>query len=265
MSLYYINSANRISGSNSDFTYNLKTFKEEHDRVCVLQASIPKSYYVIAEPFNTFTLTEGIDEATITLPEGNYNLKSIKIITQSLLNTGSPNGYTYTLSTNNPNIQQDTGKITFSVADNGAVQPSFTFGDNPLGEKFGFDKSSTNSFTGDALVSSNVVNLQKESTLFIRSNICNNSIDNTLQDIYAALSNDYSVITFQNVSPFYYSKELNRNNTSPTFTLTDEDGNLIDLKGLSFQITLLTFSSKEVPTKQKMKLKSDLIQSMLSI
>ena len=43
--LYYVNSSNRLSGNDSDFTYYFKIPPEsKDDKVCVLQMSIPKSY-----------------------------------------------------------------------------------------------------------------------------------------------------------------------------------------------------------------------------
>ena len=53
--IYYINSRNRISGTNSNFTYKIDINNIEPDRIAVLQANIPKSYYLIQDNANSFT------------------------------------------------------------------------------------------------------------------------------------------------------------------------------------------------------------------
>ena len=54
------NSKDRISGSNSNFTSEaIDIGINKYDSVCVVQASIPKSFYNMPTGYNTFTLTEG--------------------------------------------------------------------------------------------------------------------------------------------------------------------------------------------------------------
>lgn len=63
---FLIDSSKRISGSTSDFTYQLNIPKnKQYDYVCVLQAIIPKSYYLIQAGLNTFTLQENGVNTTI--------------------------------------------------------------------------------------------------------------------------------------------------------------------------------------------------------
>ena len=83
--IYYINSQYRTTGSNSKFSYEVKIPQtEKYDRVCVLQASIPLSFYLVRNGINTFTLTQlGVD-TVITVPEGNYNFKSFMALLVSL-------------------------------------------------------------------------------------------------------------------------------------------------------------------------------------
>ena len=55
----YIDSHSKINGTDTHFSH-LVTLpaRNSYDSVCVLQASIPKSFYLIASGFNTFLLTE---------------------------------------------------------------------------------------------------------------------------------------------------------------------------------------------------------------
>ena len=56
MSLEYIDSDYRISGTSSDFLYQLDL--KSTDSVCVISANIPKSYYLIQSIGNTVIFTE---------------------------------------------------------------------------------------------------------------------------------------------------------------------------------------------------------------
>ena len=69
----YVNSRNRLDGTDSDFSYNVKFPPGlDVDHVTVLNALIPKSYYLIQLGHNTFDLQEGNSIVTIPIPVGNY-------------------------------------------------------------------------------------------------------------------------------------------------------------------------------------------------
>lgn len=204
--IVYVNSANRQTGTNSDFTFQIDLNPNaDYDRVVLLDASIPKTYYVIQDGFNTFQLQENTTTVTITLPAGNYNRTSFRNVVTGLLNLYSPGSFTYTITNQNIQTTQDAGKYTYSVTGNGSVQPIFIFTTN-LYEQFGFNANSSNQFTNNQLVSLNITNLQPESTLFIHSDICQNFNNNILQNIITAQSSDYSYIVFNNPNPREYSK-----------------------------------------------------------
>lgn len=245
--IFYINSRNRDTGTDSNFNFTLKDLKDEYDydKVVVLDCSIPKSYYVIQEGYNTFILSENGTEVTITVEEGNYNRNSLRIKIQSKLNLLSPNGYLYSVTNENINLTQDKGKYIFNVSNNGSIQPILIFGSN-LFEQLGFNENSSNQFVSNSLVSTNVVNLNKESTLFIRSDICseNNKI---LQNINTVQDPNYSYIVFENKSIIEYSKTYKRNNKkSYNFMLTDENNNIINLNGLNIVMTIMVYKSNRV-------------------
>jgi len=207
-SLYYINSKNRIAGTDSDFTYQIQFPPEtKYDRVCVLQANIPKSYYLI-QSNESFQLTEDLNTVTITVPVGNYTRKSFASTVQGLLNTNSPHGYNYAITYPTSSSVGDTGKYTFTVTGNGIIQPIITFtGTNDINEHLGFENGANN-FVANTLVSTNVINLQPETTLFIHSDISTNGRDNVLQEIFGTSQQDYSSITFQQQCLEGYSKTI---------------------------------------------------------
>jgi hypothetical protein len=185
--IFYINSYNRISGTNSNFSYKFNinaTINYTH--VVVLQASIPKTYYLISQNYNTFILQENATQIIIAISVGTYNKNSFRLALQNLLTNNSVNHWTYTITAINPDIQVDTGLYTFNVSTNSS-QPSIIFsGDNNnCYEQMGFMANSVNTFVSNQLISVNVVNFSLESTLFIHSDICQNKLqDNILQEIY---------------------------------------------------------------------------------
>ncbi len=255
--LFYIDSRMRLSGTDSNFSYFIDIANEEFDHVCLLQANIPKSYYLVQNNRNTFTLRENGVSATITVPEGNYNRTSIKNKVQALLIADSPNGYTYTISIPSSTQDPDTGKFTFVVTNNSGVQPEFIFGDY-LFEVLGFQEGSTNQFSLNTLESSNVVKLQLEDSVYIHSDMVTNGSDNILQEIFSSDIGDFSNIIYQCQDVEAYCKAMTTTSANNYhFYLTDEEARPIDLNGLNIVFTLVLFKQQNVfeMLRQVMKLK----------
>lgn len=246
--LFYINSRDRVSGTDSDFLYQFEIPTDiKFDQVCVLQMCIPKSYYLI-QANEAFTLTENLSNVNITIPVGNYTRKSFSVTLQQLLTTNSPNGYIYTVTYPTSSSVPDNGKYTYTVSNNSGVQPILTFAtSNDLWDHMGFAKGSINTFIANTLTSTQVINLQKENTLFLHSDIANNGSDNILQEVFSVQSSDYASIVFQQYNIDGYSKEIvgNSNNVY-RFYLTDEDSNPIDLNGQNCNLTLLMYKKNNI-------------------
>ena len=82
--LFYINSYEINDGNNSDFSVKLNINPtKKFNKVVLLQASIPKTYYLIQDGYNTFDLEENGVITTITIPVGNYSKESFRSIVQS--------------------------------------------------------------------------------------------------------------------------------------------------------------------------------------
>jgi hypothetical protein len=242
--VFHINSRSRNTGTDADFTYEIEFqggTKPTH--VVCLSASIPKSYYLVAAPSNTFILVEDTKQAELTLPEGNYTLISLKATLTDLLNANSPNDYTYTVST--PDYKSvDDGKLTFSVSGNDSVQPAISFANgSALFELMGFEESSVNWFDTDTLKSTNMINLQKESTLYIHSDMCSDGKYNILQEVFANNSSDFSNITYNCQVPELYAKRITaRGKNVYRFYLLDENSRPINLNGGNMLITICCFN-----------------------
>ena len=78
--IVYVNSRNRESDSDNDFIYNIELRpNNDFTHVVILQASISKSFYTIQTGYNIFTLVENGQQATVSLPAGNYTRKSMSL------------------------------------------------------------------------------------------------------------------------------------------------------------------------------------------
>jgi hypothetical protein len=250
--IIYINSANRSdfdASNDSLFTYNIILKQPNNFKyVVVLQASIAKTYYSIESGLNTFTLTELGQNATITLTPAVYSRSTILGTLPTLLNAASVvlgNNWIYTNSMPSNN-QPDTGRISFSVSNNSGNQPSFTFGSltsTLMSQCMGFNPNTTNTFSGDTLTSTNVINLQSEDSIFIHCDLIDGVTDDILQEIYANVGNSYfSNIHFQQFELEGNSRLL-KSSTGGTvqFRITDENGNRLQQNGNNNQLTLLFY------------------------
>lgn len=244
------NSKDRISGSNSNFTSEaIDIGINKYDSVCVVQASIPKSFYNMPTGYNTFTLTEGVrGSTTITVTPGSYNKNNLLTTIQTLLNAGSitinPVGnFTYTV-TYPAYTSVDTYKFTFTVTGNGVIQPSFTFQTttSPF-RQLGFNENTVNTFVTSSLTSTNALNLQFILRAFIKSNICKNAQDGILEEFLNLGSYpNLGVVYFQQVNYDMNTREYNSSFTNSwNFSLVDAFDQLIDLNGIPWAFSLVFY------------------------
>jgi hypothetical protein len=208
--------------------------------VVVLQANIPKSYYLVQSTNNTFTLTELGVPYTVTVPIGNYTRTNLKTALTTLLTAASGNAWTYTVTI--PSTSQvDLGKYTITVSGNSG-QPSLTFpSTGNIHEICGFNAGSTNTFVAAVLISTNVVKLMREDTIYIHSDIVGGSTVSILQELYGD-GRDYDHIVFVNQNvPFYTKPLISNGNNVYRFYITNEDGDAIDLNGINWTMTLCVY------------------------
>lgn len=243
--LFYVNSNKRVSGTHSDFSYHidLRGFSKPPTHCVILQANIPKSYYMIQSGYNTIDLSEegGANVVTISLPPGNYNRTSLRVAMQTLLNSESPNGYSYTITTPSPS-SGDTGKYTFTCTGH-ILESSIEVPSNSnMYEVLGFVSGSSNEFVGGVLESTNVVKLSKEDTLIIHSDIVTGLSDNVLQEIYAVDDSTFGNVVFANHIPEHYEKQMQATTSSVyRFYLQNENGQPMELNGLNLTFTLCCY------------------------
>jgi len=250
--LVYLDSEERISGSASNFLYQINIPDGlKVDTCCVLSMTIPRSYYLIRSGQNKAILILGGEggaspvEHAFEIPPGNYNADNFSETLLAILNgiaspaPGTPPAFTITFDT-------ITGKYTYGYSGPGAV--AFKFEDpSRLGHQMGFDEVSVNSFvaTGSPatmlLTSANVVNFVSTSTLFLHSDIVDDSTS-ILQEVYADNSVPFSNLVYNCRVPGMYSKKMKNTRSSAfSFSLCDEHDKEVDLNGHDICVTLLLY------------------------
>ena len=242
-SIINFSSLNRIDGTNSNFISSpFDLGVNNYDTVCLIQASIPRSFYNIPSLFNTFTINENGILKTVTIPAGNYNRINFQTVLQTQINLVTT--FTYTVTYPNTVIAGDTFKYSFSV--NTANPVSFIF-TNSLFRQIGFDRNSTNSFVAQSLTSTNCINLSYITRCFIKSDVVNTT-DSIFEEIlnygtYPTLSLAY----YQQINFDLNSKPLNRtSNNSWRFTLVDSLDFEIDLNGIDWGFSAIFFKRNNI-------------------
>jgi hypothetical protein len=238
---FYVNSHNRINqnDTHSSFTYKIDIPTDyQYTHVCLLNAQIPKSWYLVASGA-TFQLQEISSYVTITVPSKSYSATSFARVLTSLLNTNSPHSWVYAVTLPN-RAQGDTAKFTYTVTGNSGSQPSFTFNTH-LYEQFGFDSGTVATFSASSLTSTNVFRFQADETLYIQSDMCTNGSDSILASIVAIVP-DFSTIQYTCPNVRAYSKRLvTQNSSSFYFKITNEDFQLKELNGLNVTFDVLVW------------------------
>lgn len=246
--IFYIDSDLRLSpetSTSSSFSYILY-LPQDATHVSVMQATIPKSYYLVQSGNNTFTLKHGVTTYVITIPIGNYSMRKFKATLTSLLNAASAFVYTVTY----PGMSDDsaeTGKFVYTVTGNAGVQPQFIFpSTSTLYRQMGFEEASTNTFVADTLTSTNVLDFDLVSAIYILSDICEAGVNqqqssSVLQEIFAQNTVTYARIGFLNPCPELTAKPLMKDRTVFTFSICDNDSRPLNLNGLQINLSLLVF------------------------
>ena len=239
------NSKDRIAGTNSNFISKpIDLGINKYNAVCIVQASIPKSYFNMPNNYNTFTLVELGIPITISVPIGNYTKINLATKLSSLLTTASTTlGNNWIYKCTYPDYTEaDDFRFTFTVSGNAGNQPSFIFLDNSPFRQLGFEVD-TYIFVANVLKSINAINLSYILRAFIKSNIVSETTDNILEEILNVGSfPPQSIVYFQQYNFDMNSKPLERNiNNSWNFYLEDSFNQPIDLNGVPWAFTLCFF------------------------
>jgi hypothetical protein len=226
--------------------------------MAVESAAIPRSWYVINNYNNTFTFTSVPGSGTITLTPGNYNATQLALAVQTAVRAlaGGLSGFACTYDSVTNKLQM-TLAVTFSISDVSTSTARW------LGFSRGVTSLSASFSPGPALYvlsPPQVLDLSYTKTLRIISSIHSMTVaqqGNELQDSIRG------TIAVMNVSvapqgiilfhpPVPDEHILVRNTVeSITFTLADDDGNVIEMNGGDYELLVqVRFEAGETDATQ---------------
>lgn len=242
----YLNSktADKLNNSTSSCTFhlpNIEVGKDEKAYINVKQAVLPFSWYNVNETNNKLNLLiGGVNTYSISIPFGNYNINQLISYLSSQFLTFPANDKNLTLV-----YSTQTNKLTFTHTSHTlrllATSTCFEllgFNDNTQ-----YDATNT-SGTIYVLNSVNGINLfvvrqiYIASDNFILNNInASNPNDTNILASVCVTGNPNSVIQYENTTTRHLIHHLN-NITNLQIKLLDQDGDLLNLNGVNWSITL---------------------------
>lgn len=220
--LVIVNSKDRISGTPSNFRYELTKNKLNVKSFRINKVTVPFSWY--NQPRQTFT----VNTILFTLPEGSYSIYSLISALHSEVEGTFPNfTMTYNADTNKVSIN-DT--IALTIVFNGR-----------LGQQLGFENSIGPSVS---LISTNTVNLALTSNIYIYSQSLSTYMtsffqrrqDNIIQNIPVAV-NTFNYVVWQNQLETTFALD-SQNLFNFDIKLLDDYGSVIELNGQNIIIEI---------------------------
>lgn len=196
----------------------------------VQSASIPYSFYNV-DGFNDTLIysVAGGSNQVITIPQGNYNTTTLRNYL-SLVMTG----FTITYSSLN-------NTFTFTH-----LSSDFSFkASSTCMEILGFEEDIAHNSTSKVLMSTCSINLFTIRNIYIQSsNLMLTNVNNATpnnSNILCSIpltSGQFSVVNYFNINNVKSRIDGVRNFTSLQISLTDQDGDILDLNGCHFSLTL---------------------------
>lgn len=273
-SIITINSKNRLNkdgqySSSSLFDHYIELpIGNTYDRVCLLNAKIPHSYYQVLsnnKGLNTFILrVNGVDNI-ITVPIGNYTKTSIAVTMTKLLSNVIVNTtVTYPDSSTEP----QTGKLTFNIPNPSLFNVSFIF--DPfnsfyVNELLGVDFMTYNMsvITNIVFVSPNVIHTRIPSTIYLGSDLVNSYNSSYYLQEFDTGNQSFGDIVFNQTDVQGNSRTLtNANHRTFSFYLVDDNDIIIDLNGNDITFSLLFYRHNEESLFQIEQIKLDNIEKL---
>lgn len=225
-----------ISSYTNPIEANIK-IPQNHNRISVLNASLPKTYYVIQDSSNTFLL----DSTEYTVPVGNYS--SSELITA--INSLTTGVASFSLSTLTNLVT-----ITSTVSD--TIQCTAS-----VARCLGLEKDTEYSFSDNIVTSIRPINFQQVLEVAI---LCDLAIDTSAANPANMLgkipmSDQYysNIINYVNPNPEMSSKALVNNPVKyVTLTLQNEDEETINFNNSEIRLTLVSY--EDINTKQFLRI-----------
>lgn len=238
--LHYI-SSDEGTGTPGDFLITMH-IPATHDRISLIAASIPKSYYLINSSDNTFH----IGAVTYTIPIGNYSLSKLV----AALNTLTTAIFTWAVSST-------TSKITVTNATAGQLTMTLN---SHIQRLTGFGASTVVAASPGTQTSVNMPNLNRTNQIWI---LCDQCVDQSALQIGSLLHNCYmsetqplSYARYDNPAPDLTSKRLITweanapanliKSVTAHYRFFDVTETPIDFNGVSVELVVRTWREENV-------------------
>jgi hypothetical protein len=229
----HISSNDRVSGSSHSFSIELPEAIRSVNKVRLVQASIPNTWYIINNDNNTLDCSDNTGDFTITLTLGNYTAIELASHIMTQLNTEGNGNYTVS-------YDKSIYKFHFENSTNN-FELKFNSTNNNLHNVLGFANVDLSGSQG--YFSSNVIYL---STPYIQLNISQfpTRVITTLRGggytfIVPVNANSSNFIMYRDsdfLQEFHYESRLNLYNLD--IQLRGKNGDLLDLNGAEWDFIL---------------------------
>lgn len=262
--LIFISSAARNYGSISNFTTilpnDLLTWEDQYEfgELSLVNFTSKMSYYNISFFRNSqFIYNDGSADTTITLPDGNYNVRELATLIQTGLND-SATGIVWTVS-----INLNTFKYTFTYTGTPTATPVFTAILSSF-DILGFETSPKT--VGSLTYSDKLVSIGNEPALFIYMNYVigqnkliehpTHSHPSNLENVFAKINiigtSFFGTITYDQGNYKYLTRVPSSSANIIEISIRDKEGNIIDFSEDYDMILQLEIKQKKVFTLENL-------------
>jgi hypothetical protein len=246
----------------SNFTVPLPPIDAGYNRVAIVSASIPKTFYNVDAPYNTFILNETKSNVTITIQPANYSFSSFASTIKTLLNANTTNAITY-------NVLASTSIGKLQISSNSATLTTITLpASSNLYRQFGTGFATSFTLTQASPWVSPFVCLFSINVVVINSSLVKSTgvsftAGNILQVINVNNSSAYGAISYENFSPLSNSRDAVVS-TNATFTITDGDGTLLNFNGIPCNFSIMFSRHDDTNTLIRANMYIDQVSRILS-
>lgn len=228
-----------INGSTSECMFVLPSLvipKRSKMSISCQTASIPYSFYNCDDFNNKLSFIQNSITSNVLIPQGNYNVNTLITALKTLMGVNFNIVY---------NSLDNTYTFTNTLYDFSLLSSSSCF------EMLGFKSGFTVTSVSKSLKSTLSINLFTIRNIYISSNnFILNNVNNSTPNNSSILcsvpiqSSSGSIITYSNIYNVYNEVHNVSNLTLLHIKLTDQDGDILDLNGCHFSLTLQLDISK---------------------
>ena len=245
--LLFISSDERDSGTSSDFNISIPSHlmtcrQSQRMRLVLNDVVMPYTFYNVQDTNRHFEIVENGVTTQVALDVGSYHAIQLRDHLKNRLDHFSTQSYTYTVV-----FSEVDSRFTISIGTPVGVN-QINFGVHSAHKLLGFEKGTTNAFTGHTLSSTKAISMMYTDALYLHCDMLNTNIDKRsggkevfhLSTAFAKIpinTSPFSNIIFHNQNDDYMLNLIERRVTGIHFWVTTAEHGLITLND-DFSFTL---------------------------